>query len=159
MWVLHQNLHWGWWVKQRGCFVVKPSYQCLWCTPEMQHKLNLVSQFITRQTVGSPGHRSHTAVQPQGFSNTAGAPSAPWEGEGGWKDPLLPHFSFNYRGHKSASKGREKLRVKPVEVLEKPHQWCYCWLLTAGETHATLSAWTTFWMLHFKLLFVWSCCP
>lgn len=81
-----------------------------------------------------------------------------WESR--WMEGSTPFSLLSYyRAHRSASKGREKLRVKPVEVLEKLHHWFYCWLLTAPETPAMLSACTTFWMLHFKLLFAWSCCP
>lgn len=99
-------------------------------------------------------------AQPESLTRTTELPSGDLSWESRWMEGSTPFSLLSYyRAHRSASKGREKLRVKPVEVLEKLHHWFYCWLLTAPETPAMLSACTTFWMLHFKLLFAWSCCP
>lgn len=57
--------------------------------------------------------------------------------------PLLNCLLLQATQHRPAEAGK-KLRVKPVEVLEKTNHWHYLQLLTAPETHpAVLSAWTT----------------
>lgn len=80
----------------RRCFPVKQSYCDVLLRNKtlMHHKQNLESQFITGQTVGSPGLRSYMPVQPQGFSSTAGAHSPPSDAPAhSLRCPIPPHPS------------------------------------------------------------------
>lgn len=68
-------------------------------------------------------------TQPESLTCTTELSCGDLSREGRWMEGPTPFSLFSYyRAQKSASKGTEKLRVKPVEILEKPHHWCYCWL-------------------------------